>query len=898
MNASTPGNAAPSIEVTLPVEGMTCASCVNRIERFLKKTPGVADAVVNLATEAATIRYLPEVAGRAELEAAIEAAGYSLKPAPSDVESAASRTLREASDADAAGRAAYAQQILHQAVVSIGIALAIMVAMFWPQTVVPMEDINRVVLVPATFIQFWAGRRFYAAAWRAARHGGTTMDTLVAVGTTAAWGYSVFVTLFPDVIHQAGLHPETYFDSSTIIIGLILLGRWLEARAKTQATGAIRRLIGLQATSARLVRGDEEVVVGLEEVQPGDLLRVRPGDKLPVDGIVVEGTSAVDQSMLTGEAMPVAKGPGDEVIGATLNGTGSFTFRATRVGADTALARIVALVEHAQGSKAPIQRLADRVSEAFVPAVLVIAALTFVAWFAFGTEPRLTLALTAFIGVVIVACPCAMGLATPTAIMAGTGRGAEAGILFRGGESLENAHRVSAVVFDKTGTLTAGRPEVVAIDVAPGIDPAQMLDLAASLERGSEHPLGAAIVARARLDELGFLPSEAFEAVPGHGVVGTVDGRGVAVGSRRLLADRGISTDALADAAAAAAETGRTLAFVAIDGVAAGVLAIADPIKPEAAAAVRQLADAGIDVWLVTGDARATAEAVAAHVGIDRDRVRAGVLPGDKASIIEELQAGGRVVAMVGDGINDAPALARADVGIAIGTGADVAIEAAGVTLVGGDPRGVATAITLSRATMAIVRENLFWAFAYNVLLIPVAMGVLVPIGLTLNPALAAGAMALSSVAVVTNSLRLRRFEARPDAVRARQRRGPLGALRRGWYLVGVAIASLAIAGGVMAADRAIDAAATRVDIVARNTSFTPADVRVRSGQFVVVSFTNADPVFHDWEVEGVANIDAGARPGQTQRIRFLAPAPGTYRVMCTVEGHAEAGMTGTLIVE
>jgi Cu+-exporting ATPase len=898
MKTTTPGSAASSIEVTLPVEGMTCASCVNRIERFLKKTPGVADAVVNLATEAATIRYLPEVAGRAELEAAIEAAGYSLKPAPSDVESAASRTLREASDADAAGRAAYAQQILHQAVVSIGIALAIMVAMFWPQTVVPMEDINRVVLVPATFIQFWAGRRFYAAAWRAARHGGTTMDTLVAVGTTAAWGYSVFVTLFPDVIHQAGLHPETYFDSSTIIIGLILLGRWLEARAKTQATGAIRRLIGLQATSARLVRGDEEVVVGLEEVQPGDLLRVRPGDKLPVDGIVVEGTSAVDQLMLTGEAMPVAKGPGDEVIGATLNGTGSFTFRATRVGADTALARIVALVEHAQGSKAPIQRLADRVSEAFVPAVLVIAALTFVAWFAFGTEPRLTLALTAFIGVVIVACPCAMGLATPTAIMAGTGRGAEAGILFRGGESLENAHRVSAVVFDKTGTLTAGRPEVVAIDVAPGIDPAQMLDLAASLERGSEHPLGAAIVARARLDELGFLPSEAFEAVPGHGVVGTVDGRGVAVGSRRLLADRGISTDALADAAAAAAETGRTLAFVAIDGVAAGVLAIADPIKPEAAAAVRQLADAGIDVWLVTGDARATAEAVAAHIGIDRDRVRAGVLPGDKASIIEELQAGGRVVAMVGDGINDAPALARADVGIAIGTGADVAIEAAGVTLVGGDPRGVATAITLSRATMAIVRENLFWAFAYNVLLIPVAMGVLVPIGLTLNPALAAGAMALSSVAVVTNSLRLRRFEARPDAVRARQRRGPLGALRRGWYLVGVAIASLAIAGGVMAADRAIDAAATRVDIVARNTSFTPADVRVRSGQFVVVSFTNADPVFHDWEVEGVANIDAGARPGQTQRIRFLAPAPGTYRVMCTVEGHAEAGMTGTLIVE
>ena len=529
MTTPPPAAAAPAIEVTLPVEGMTCASCVNRIERFLKKTPGVADAAVNLATEAATIRYLPEVAGRAELEAAIEAAGYSLKPAP-DAESAATRTLREASDADAADRAAHAQQILREAVVSIGVALAIMVAMFWPQTVVPMEDINRIVLIPATIIQFWAGRRFYAAAWRAARHGGTTMDTLVAVGTTAAWGYSVFVTLFPDVIHEAGLHPETYFDSSTIIIGLILLGRWLEARAKTQATGAIRRLIGLQATSARLVRGDEESVVGLEDVQPGDLLRVRPGDKVPVDGVVVEGTSAVDESMLTGEAMPVAKATGDEVIGATLNGTGSFIFRATGSGP----------TRHSPGSSrsSSMPRAPRRRSSAWPTGSARCSCRRSSssrcsrssAWFVFGTEPRLTLALTAFIGVVIVACPCAMGLATPTAIMAGTGRGAEAGILFRGGESLEIAHRVSTVVFDKTGTLTAGRPEVVAIDAAPGVDPAEMLDLAASLERGSEHPLGAAIVTRARLDELGFRPGEAFEAVPGHGVVGTVDGR---AGGRR-----------------------------------------------------------------------------------------------------------------------------------------------------------------------------------------------------------------------------------------------------------------------------------------------------------------------------------------------------------------------------
>ncbi len=895
---TSPAEPPPAtIEVTLPVEGMTCASCVNRIERFLKKTPGVAEAGVNLATEAATIRYLPSIAGRAELEAAIEAAGYSLKPAPSERESAATKSLRDAADADAADRAAYAARLLREAVVSLVVAVGIMIAMFWPQTSIPMEDLNRAILVPATLVQFLVGRRFYAAAWRAGRHGGTTMDTLVVVGTTAAWAYSVFVTFFPGTIHQAGLHPETYFDSSTIIIGLILLGRWLEARAKSRATGAIRRLIGLQASSARLVSGDVETEIAVEDVQPGDLLRVRPGDRVPVDGVVVEGASAIDESMLTGEPMPVEKGPGAEVIGATLNATGSFVFRATRVGADTALARIVALVEHAQGSKAPIQRLADRVSEVFVPAVLIVAALTFAAWFTFGSEPRLTLALTAFIGVVIVACPCAMGLATPTAIMAGTGRGAEAGILFRGGEALETAHRVSTVVFDKTGTLTAGRPEVVAVDVAPGFDERTLLDLAASLERGSEHPLGDAIVARAHLDELGFRPTDAFEAVAGQGVVGTVEGRAVIVGSGRLLADRGISTDALTGAAAAAADAGRTIAYVAIDRALAGVLAIADPIKAEAPMAVRQLAEEGIAVWLVTGDARATAEAVAARIGIPPERVRAEVLPGDKAAIVEELQAAGEVVAMVGDGINDAPALAHADIGIAIGTGADVAIEAAGVTLVGGDPRGVAAAIGLSRATIAIVRENLFWAFAYNVLLIPVAMGALVPFGITLSPALAAGAMALSSVAVVTNSLRLRTFDARPEALRASPPRNIFGRIRQAWYLIAVAIASLGIAAGVLAADRAIDGSAVQVVVTAHDLRFEPADVSVRSGAVVVVQFSNDDPVFHDWMVEGLANIDAAALPGQTQRIRFIAPAPGTYRIACTVEGHAEAGMVGTLVV-
>ncbi|HEV8545132.1 MAG TPA: heavy metal translocating P-type ATPase [Candidatus Limnocylindrales bacterium] len=891
---TSPGTA----EMTLAIDGMTCASCVNRIERFLRKTPGVEDAAVNLATEKATIRYQPVIAGRSELAAAIEAAGYELKPDRTDFETAATRTLREAAEADAAERARYARRLLVEAVVALVTAAAIMVAMFWPQTAVAMEDINRIVLVPATIIQFWAGRRFYAAAWRAARHGGTTMDTLVAVGTSAAWGYSVFVALFPNVIHEAGIHPETYFDSSTVIIGLILLGRWLEARAKTQASGAIRRLVGLQATTARVVRGGDEAVVGLEEVRPGDLLRVRPGDSVPVDGIVVEGSSAVNESMLTGEAMPATKVPGDVVIGATLNTTGAFVFRATRVGADTALARIVALVEHAQGSKPPIQRLADRISEAFVPAVLLVAVLTFAAWFAFGAEPRLTLALTAFIGVVIVACPCAMGLATPTAIMAGTGRGAEAGILFRGGEALEASEKISVVIFDKTGTLTAGRPEVVEIAAAPGVDPAELLDLAASLERGSEHPLGAAIVARARRDELGFRPSDGFEATAGRGVGGSVDGRRVAVGSAGFLTGLGIDLGVMADAAGLAATDGRTLVNVAIDDRLSGVLSIADPIKPEAAAAVAELTAAGIETWLITGDSRTTAEAVAARVGIAADRVLADMLPGDKATEVERLQRSGRRVGMVGDGINDAPALARADVGIAIGTGADVAIEAAGITLVGGDPRGVAAAIGLSRATMAIVRENLFWAFAYNVVLIPVAMGALVPIGITLSPALAAGAMAMSSVAVVTNSLRLRRFDARPDARHALPPRGIVGSVRRAWYLIGVAAVSLAIAGGVLAADRVIDAGATQVAVTARDVRFSPADVRVQAGDVVVVRFTNADPVFHDWEVEGLANVDAAARPGQTQQIRFRIETSGTYRIVCTVAGHAEAGMVGTLTVE
>jgi P-type Cu+ transporter len=895
MNAAP---SSPSTTVTLPIEGMTCASCVNRIERFLRKTPGVTDATVNLATEMATIQYLPETAGRAELVAAIEAAGYELKPERGDAESAAARSLREAAEADAADRARYATGLLREAVVALAVAVGIMVVMFWPQTSVPMEQINRFVLVPATIIQFWAGRRFYTAAWRALRHGSLTMDTLVVIGTTAAWAYSVFVTLFPEVVHQAGLHPETYFDSSTIILGLVLLGRWLEARAKGQAVSAIRRLIGLQPETARIVVGGDERDVPVGEVQPGDVLRVRPGDRIPVDGILIEGASAVDESMLTGEAWPAQKGPGDEVVGATVNTNGTFLFRATRVGADTALARIVALVERAQGSKPPIQRLADRISEAFVPAVVALAAIAFAAWWLWGPEPRLTLALTAFIGVVIVACPCAMGLATPTAIMVGTGRGAEAGILYRGGDALEAAAKASVVAFDKTGTLTAGRPEVIAIEPAPGVDPAELLDLAASLERGSEHPLGSAIVARARRDELGFQSASAFESIAGQGVAGRVDDHDVIVGNRALLASRGVETAALEAIAESLAEAGRTVAWVAIDGTAGGVLAIADPVKPEAAESIRRLTDAGIESWLITGDGRATALTVAGRVGIPAERVLAGVLPADKAAVVERLRSGGRVVAMVGDGVNDAPALATADVGIAIGSGADVAIEAAGITLVGGDPRGVAAAIELSKATMSTVRENLLWAFGYNALLIPVAMGALAPLGVTIGPALAAGAMAMSSVAVVTNSLHLRNVDLRGEGRRELTRRGVVGALRRGRYLIGVAAASLLVAGSVMAADRAIDAGATSLAVTAKDVRFTPADVHIKADEFTVLTFSNADPVFHDWSVEGLANVDVPARPGQTAKLRFRVDEPGTYRIICTVPGHAEAGMTGTLVVE
>ena len=752
------------IELSLGIEGMTCASCVNRIERFLRKADGVMEANVNLATERATVRFDPAVAGRAELVKAIEAAGYDVRPDPAaDVDATARAGLSDVTDEEVAERARELRDVGIRALVSLAIAAGIMAVMFWPGGLgLSMEDINKLVLWPATFVVFWAGGTFQRRAWSAARHRTVTMDTLVAVGTLAAWSYSVVVTMWPMVVMRAGMEPATYFDSAAIIVGLILAGRWLEARARSQTAGAVKALVGLQARTARLVRGDEEIDVPIEQVQPGDLLRVRPGENVPVDGIVTLGTSSVDESMLTGESLPVTKAVGDEVIGATLNTTGSFVFRATRVGRDTVLGQIVRLVQAAQGSKAPIQRLADTVSARFVPMVIGLAALTFAIWFVAGPEPQLTHALVSMVTVLIIACPCAMGLATPTAIMVGTGKAAEAGILIRGGEALESAGRVDTVIFDKTGTLTLGKPTVAAVEPLAGALTADaLLASAASVELGSEHPLGAAIVAAARERGLTFIAAEGFSSVTGGGVRARVGEHEVLVGSARLLRDAGVDPEPLADTAAALAAAGRTPVLVARGARAAGVIGISDPVKAEAAEAVRQLRARGIEVWLVTGDDRVVADAVARQVGITN--VVAEVLPGDKQERVKALQAAGRRVAMVGDGINDAPALAQADLGVAIGTGTDVAIEASDVTLVGGDPRLVVSAIELSRRTVRVIRQNLFWAFAYNVLLIPVAMGVLYPFfGVLLDPALAAGAMAFSSVSVDLNSLRLRRTDVRP----------------------------------------------------------------------------------------------------------------------------------------
>jgi Cu+-exporting ATPase len=593
------------------------------------------------------------------------------------------------------------------------------------------------------------------------------MDTLVALGTWAAFGYSAVIALAPAAVTAAGLPLDTFFETAAIITGFVLIGRWLEARAKGQAAGAVRALLGLRPAAARVVEDGHEREVPLGEVRVGDLVRIRPGDRIPVDGIVVDGASAVDEAMLTGEPIPVEKATDDRVTGGTLNAHGTLLVRTERVGDDTTLAQIARLVEHAQGSKAPIQRAVDRVVTWFVPAVAVVAFLTFVAWMAFGPEPRLPLALSSAIGVLIIACPCAMGLATPTALMVAAGKGAEAGILVRDGAAMERAATVTDVVLDKTGTLTRGRPEVADVVAVTGsdTDAVALLRLAGAAERSSEHPLASAVVRRAGAAGLDVdrIPVTGFTAIPGGGIRATVEDHAIVIGSERLLAELDIPTSSLTEAAIRAETTGQTVAWVARDGEPIGLLVISDRLKPDAAGAMGDLRTRGLEPWLLSGDRRPVALAIGAQVGLSADRVMAEVLPEGKAQAVAALQANGRRVAMVGDGLNDAPALAQADVGIAIGTGSDVAIESSDLTLLGDDLRGVPIGLALARATMRTIRQNLVWAFGYNVLLIPVAAGILYPFtGWTLNPALAAGAMALSSVSVVTNSLRLRRFTTRP----------------------------------------------------------------------------------------------------------------------------------------
>ena len=803
-------------EVTFPVTGMTCASCVRRIEKALSRVEGIQEASVNLATERAKVVFDPSVATPDQMRAAVEKAGYAVgelptvettTPRATDQKAAyrvgatgeeASPPVAEAETADEHEQARQREidDLKRKWMVALPVGLGMMALMYVPLPLDAMDVLMPALLVVATLVQFWAGQTFYRAAWAAAKHGGTNMNTLVALGTTVAWGYSAFTALWPGLAEGWDLPVHIYFETAIVIIALVLLGRWMEARAKKQTAGAIKALMGLRARTARVVRGGRERDVPVESVLVGDLVRVRPGEKVPVDGEIVEGRSTLDESMLTGESLPVEKGPGDAVIGATLNKTGSFVFRATKVGKDTPLAQIVRLVEEAQGSKAPMQQLADTVASYFVPAVLGIAALTFVVWLFVGPDAgRLSFAVGNAIAVLVIACPCALGLATPTAIMVGTGKAAELGILIRGGEALEQARRIDTIVLDKTGTLTRGKPAVTGVLVTNGFREHDLLRLAAAAELGSEHPLGEAIVARAM--ELGLdLPRlDTFEAISGKGIQAMVDGRELLLGNVALMQQTGVNLNGLADTAEALARRGQTPMYVAVAGQSAGLIAVADTLKPESAEAVAQLKALGLEVWMLTGDNRATAEAIAREVGIDH--VLADVLPHEKADKVKALQAEGKTVVMVGDGINDSPALAQADLGIAIGTGTDVAMAASDITLIGGDLRTIVSAIALSRRTVATIKQGLGWAFGYNVLLIPVAMGALYPFtGVLLDPVLAAAAMAMSSVSVVTNALRLRGFK-RPASTSAILHPPVRTRLGEAAYLVGIAAAALLLGVGL-----------------------------------------------------------------------------------------------------
>jgi len=756
--------------ISLPVTGMSCAACAARVEKALSRAEGVRSATVNFATERASVEYDPRTTDRDALVGAVRAAGYDTAetPAPETPED-------EAQDSEQVARDEECRKIRRRFIGAAALTVPVLYGAMGEMLGLPVPaglaaPLTQLLLT--TPVMVYSGGPFFLSAWKAFRHRTADMNTLIALGTGAAYVFSVVATTFPNAVAgaTAGTHhspltthqtPPVYFEAAAVIITLILMGRLLEARAKARTGDAIRRLIGLQARTAHVLRNGSELEVPLEDVVPGDLVLVRPGEKIPVDGFVRSGESAVDESMLTGESLPVEKRPGDEVFGATINRTGSFRFEATKVGSDTALQQIIRLVQDAQGSKAPIQRLADVISGVFVPVVLCIAIATFMLWFDFSPpDVRLQRALVAFVSVLIIACPCALGLATPTAIMVGTGKGAENGILIKGGESLETALKLTAIVLDKTGTITAGKPELTDVVPAPGVDAETLLGFVAAAERVSEHPLGEAIVRGAQAKGIAIPEAQAFQSRTGRGLEARVDGHTVLVGNRRLMEERGVDAATVLPEMDRLASEGRTPVLVAIDRVASGVIAVADPLKPGSAAAVAALEEMGLQVVMITGDNQRTAEAVARAVGIER--VMAEVLPEHKAEQVKKLQAEGHVVGMVGDGINDAPALAQADIGIAIGTGTDVAIEASDITLIRGDLIGVVTAIRLSRATMRTIRQNLFFAFIYNVLGIPVAAGALYPFfGVTLSPMIASAAMALSSASVVTNSLRLKSFRSR-----------------------------------------------------------------------------------------------------------------------------------------
>ncbi len=780
MSAAEVSTAGTRIDI--PVQGMTCAACQASVQKALQRQPGVLDAAVNLMMKSAAVTYDPAVIRPEALVEAIRDTGYEAELPRLETTAFAEQEASDRADAAelrdlrrkaiAAGAAGVFAMIVSMPLMAAGahqdpvgdpfmrwamqsLTPALRAALPWLYRI-PPAILSYTLLALTAVVMAWAGRHFYIRAWSALRHRSADMNTLVAVGTGAAFLDSALATLAPNLFLSRGVAPDVYYEAVVIIIALILTGNAFEARAKGRTSAALRALAALQPKTARVLRGDQETDVPVEMVAAGDTVVVRPGERVPVDGEVLSGASAVDESMLTGESMPVAKQAGDRVIGGTINRTGAFRFRATTLGADSALAQIVKLMREAQGSRAPIQKLADRISGVFVPVVIGLALATFAIWLvADGSGVR---AFAAAVAVLIIACPCAMGLAVPTAVMVATGRGAQLGILFKGGEALQRAGDVTTVVLDKTGTLTEGRPTVTDLIPAPGStwSADQLLHLVAGLETSSEHPLADAVVRHARERGLIVPAAEEFQSVTGRGAVGVVEGSFLAAGNERLMEDYAVDPAPLAADADRLTGEGKTAIHVAVDGKLAGLLAVADPLKGTSREAVARLRRMGLEVVLLTGDNRRTAEAIAREAGIDR--VVAGVLPEGKVAEVRRLQAEGKVVAMVGDGINDAPALSAADLGLAIGTGADVAVEASDVTLMRGDPRGIATAVALSRRTLRTMRQNLFWAFIYNVIGIPIAAGVLYPaFGILLSPILASAAMAFSSVSVVTNSLRLGR---------------------------------------------------------------------------------------------------------------------------------------------